>query len=50
MDELCRGYSADELATIAGFVEQLEPVMREETARVRAGQRNAAAPRTSNDQ
>jgi DNA-binding MarR family transcriptional regulator len=39
MDALCRRYSAAELATIVDFVEQLEPIMREETARVRAGER-----------
>jgi DNA-binding MarR family transcriptional regulator len=39
MIEFCSRYSAEELATIVDFVTGLEPIMREETARVRAGMR-----------
>ena len=36
MDELCRQYSVEDLETIVDFVERLEPIMREETAKARA--------------
>ena len=45
MDELCARYSPDELAVILDFVNQLEPVMRRETAKMRAGNASAGQPR-----
>lgn len=39
MEQLCSRYSAEDLETIVDFVEQLEPIMRDETAKMRAGQR-----------
>ena len=44
---LCSQYSADDLATIVDFVERLEPIMQDETAKVRAGQ--AAAPSVASE-
>lgn len=37
MEELCSRYSPEDLEAIVDFVERLEPIMREETAKARAG-------------